>query len=80
MHKNPFKSRLINTVPRWSVKPCSKAVTAESMLIYNQIEHCKCKTQYYSGIKSFWPVQNNETVVDEINKKIQEIKLSQFPQ
>lgn len=37
--KNPTKAKFIIAAPKCSVKPPSKAVTAELKLIYNQMEH-----------------------------------------
>ena len=37
-------------------------------LIYNQIEHYNLETQYYHSVKIFWPVQNNQTVIDAISE------------
>lgn len=42
-----------------------EAVVAAIKLIQNQIEHYNLKSQYYSGV---WPVQNNQTITDTINK------------
>lgn len=39
-----------------------------SKQIYNQIEHFHFKTQYYSGDKKFWQVQNNQFAPDAINQ------------
>ena len=77
MHKNPTKARFIIATLKCSVKPLLEVVTASLKLIYNQIGHCDFKTQYYSGVKIFWLVQNNQTVVDAINKiiKVEKIKL-----
>ena len=55
-HINPTKARFIIAVPKCSVKTLSIAVTAALKLIYKQIENYNFKTQYYSGVKTFWPV------------------------
>ena len=50
------------------MKPFSKAVVAALKLIYKEIENHNFKTQYHAGVKTFWPVQSNESVIDIINK------------
>lgn len=38
------------------------------MIRYKQIKNYRKKTQYYSGVKTFWQDQNNYTVINIINK------------
>ena len=33
-----------------------------------KIENYDFKTQYYSSVKVFWPVQSNQSVIDTMNK------------
>ena len=61
LHKISIKARLIIAAPQFSVKPLSKAVAGALKLIYNQIENCNFKTQYYCGVKTYWSVQNSQT-------------------
>ena len=68
LHKTPSKARFIVAATNCSVKPLSKAVTSALKLIYNQIETYNKKTLYFSGVKSFWPIQNNIQVIDSIKK------------
>ena len=56
------------TASKFLVKPLSKAVAAALKLTYKQTENYDFKTQYYSGLKTFWPVQKNQTVIDSINE------------
>ena len=67
MHKNPTKANFIIAAPKCSVKPLSKAVAAALKLIYKETENYNFKTQYYTGVKTFWPVQSSESVIDIIN-------------
>ena len=69
MHKNPSKAGFIIAAPNCptSVKPLSKAVTAELKLIYKEIENHNFKTQHHSGVKTFRPVQSNQNIIDTIN-------------
>ena len=50
------------------MKQLSKAATAGLKLIYRQIGNYNFETQYYSGVKTFWPVQSNQYFIDAINK------------
>ena len=68
MHKNPIKFRFIIAAPTCSVKPLSKAVAAIFKQFYYQIEQYNKKSFFYSGVKTFWVIQNNEPVVESINK------------
>ena len=56
------------TASKFLVKPLSKAVAAALKLTYKQTENYDFKTQYYSGLKTFWPVQKNQTAIDSINE------------
>ena len=68
MHKNPVKFRFIIAAPKCSIKPLSKSVTAIFKLFFSQIETYNKKSHFYSGVKTFWVVQNNEPVINSINK------------
>ena len=68
LHKKPSKSRFIVAATNCSVKPLSKAVTAALKLLYNQIESYNDKCFYFSGVKSFWPIQDNSKVINSLNR------------
>ena len=68
MHKNPIKFRFIIAAPNCSVKPLSQAVTNIFKLFYRQIETYNAKSQFYSSVKTFWVIQNNENVIKSLNK------------
>ena len=68
MHKNPIKFRFIIAAPKCSVKPLSKAVAAIFKQIYYQVEQYNKKSFFYSGVKTFWVIQNNKPVIDSINR------------
>ena len=36
--------------------------------MYMQIESYNSKSHYFSRLKSFWPVQNNQPVIDAVSK------------
>ena len=66
LHKHLCKARFIIAAPQCSVKPLSKAVTSVLKLMYKQIETYNSKIHYFSGVKSFWPIQKNQLVIDSI--------------
>ena len=68
MQKNPTEAKFIISAPKWLVKPLSKAVTAALKSIYIQVKNYNFKVRYYLGVKTFWPVQRNESAIDTINK------------
>ena len=68
LYKYPSKARLIIAALQCSVKLLSKAVTSVLKRMHKQIETYNSKMHYFSGVKSFWPVQNNQPVIDAIKK------------
>ena len=68
MHKNPLKFRFIIAVPSCSVKQLSQAVTSVFRLFYNQIENYNMKCCYYSSVKTFWVIENNQEVLTSLNR------------
>ena len=68
MHKTPTKFRFIIAAPKCAIKPLSKSITSIFKLFYNQIETYNNKSHFYSGVKTFWVVQNNKPVINSINK------------
>ena len=68
LHKSPIKFRFIIAAPKCSLKPLSKAVTKIFKKFYQQIEQYNQKCSFYSSVKSFWVIQNNEEVIRSIKK------------
>ena len=68
LHKNPLKFRFIIAAPNCSIKPLSKAVTKIFRLFYRQVETYNAKSFFYSQVKTFWVIQNNEHVINSIKK------------
>lgn len=68
MHKNPTKAMFIIAGPQMFSETTFESSYSCIKAIYKQIEHYNFKTQYWSGIKGFWPVQINEAVLDATNK------------
>ena len=67
LHKKPTKSRFIIAAPKCSMKPLSKAITKILKLMYTQIENYNKKCHFFSGVKTFWTIQNNTPVINSIN-------------
>ena len=68
LHKNPIKFRFIIAAPNSSIKPFSKAITKIFRLFYQQVETYNTKSFFYSQVKTFWVIQNNEHVINSIKK------------
>lgn len=68
MHKTPCKFRFIIAAPKCSIKPLNKVVTAILKLFFCQIQRYHQKSYFYSGVKTFWVVQNNEQILGNIRK------------
>ena len=81
MHKQPIKARFIVAAIKCAVKPLAKAVTAVLKQFYNQIETWHRKAAYFSGVKTFWVIQNKDPVVKAIkslNSRRNAISISTF--
>ena len=63
LHKTPSKSRFIIASKQCSMKQLSKDVTSIFKLAYNQIERYNHKANTFSGIKTFWVIQNSKPVL-----------------
>ena len=68
MHKNPVSFRFIIASPVCSIKPLSKDITSIFKLFYEKVERCHKKEKVWSGIKTFWIIQNSYPVICSINK------------
>ena len=81
LHKTPIKARFIIASPKSSVKPLAKVITSAFRLFYRQIENYNTKCRYFSGVNTFWVVQNNKPVVDamlKLNKRNKAKSISTF--
>ena len=67
VHKNPCKTKLILAAPKYPLKPLSKPITSAFKLIYKQIEPYNKQGTFVSGIKFFWTILNNESVINSTN-------------
>ena len=67
-HKNPVKFRFIVAAPECSIKPLARNLTDIFKLFYQQIEQYNKKATFFSGVNTFWCVQNNSPIRKSINK------------
>ena len=68
LHKNPVKFRFIIASKRCTTKVLSKDLSSIFSLFQKQIDTYYKKAHYYSGIKSYWIVQNRDPVLQAVKK------------
>ena len=68
MHKSPIGARFIIASKKCALKPLSKNITSAFKLLYKSVEKYHSKSKSYSGVNSFWIIQNNKPVIDTLNK------------
>ena len=81
LHKNPIKARFIVAAPKGSIKSLSKNVTSAFKLFYKQIEAYNQKSQFFSGVNTFWVIQNNKPVtktIKKLNRRHKALSISTF--
>ena len=66
MHKNQISFRFVLASPVCSIKPLSKDITLIFKLFYEKVERCHTKGKVWSGVKTFWTIQNNFPVISSI--------------
>ena len=60
MHKNPIKAHFIIAAPKCSIKPLSKTITSIFKLLTTLIESYNKKSQFFSGVNTFWVISNKD--------------------
>ena len=50
------------------IKPLAKSLTSLFRVFFKQIETFNAKCIFFSGVNTFWVVQNNKSVTDAIKK------------
>ena len=68
MHKNPIRFCFIIASPVYSIKTLSKDKTSIFKLFYKKVERYHTKQKVWSGIKTFWTIENRYPVISSINK------------
>ena len=66
IHKNPIKARFIIASPKSSIKPLARAITSVFGLIFIQIQTYNDKRRFFTGVNTFWVVQN-KPLIDAMN-------------
>ena len=67
MNKNPIKARFIVASPKSSIKPLARTITSVFRLFFRQIQTYNDKCRFFTGVNTFWVVQNNKPVIDAVN-------------
>ena len=68
LHKTPVKSRFIIASQKCTIKKLSKDLTSIFKLAYEQVERYNNKASVFSGIKTFWVIQNSQPVMSSLNR------------
>ena len=68
MHKNPSSFCFIIASTVCSIKPLSKDITSIFKLFYEKVKKYHIKGKVWSGIETFWIIQNRYPVISSINK------------
>ena len=68
IHKSPTSSRFIIGSKKSSLKPLGKAITKIFKLIFNFKRSYFRKAGFFSGLKHFWCVENQNEVVDALDR------------
>ena len=67
LHKTPVKARFIIASKKCTTKQLSKDITAIFKLAYKQVETYNRKASRFSGINTFWVIQNSKPILETIN-------------
>ena len=68
LHKNPVKSRFIIASKHCTIKRLSKNLSSIFTLFQKQIDTYYAKAHFYSGIKSYWIINNRDPVLRAVSK------------
>ena len=67
MHKKPSKARFIVAASSGSIKPLARKLTSIFKVFQRQINNFHLKGRFFSGVKSFWVIQDKQPVLKSIN-------------
>jgi len=70
LHKNPVKFRFIIASKHCTTKTLSKNVSSMFSLFQKQVDTYYKKSHFFSGIKSYWIVQDRGPVLEAIKKSL----------
>ena len=68
LHKNPVKFRFIIASKHCTTKRLSKNLSSIFTLFQKQIDTYYAKAHFYSGIKSYWIINNRDPVLRAVSK------------
>ena len=68
MHKNSIKARFIIASPKFSIKPLARTITSMFRLFFRQIQTYNDTCRFFTGVSTFWVVQNSKPVIDAMNR------------
>lgn len=68
LHKTPIKERFIIASQKCTLKKLSKDITSIFKLAYEQVENYNHKARRFSGINTFWVIQNSTPVLETLDK------------
>ena len=71
MHKNPSGARFIIASKRCVTKKLARCGTKIFKVFQDMVEKYHMKARFYSGVKTFWVIQNNVPVLRSIEKMTQ---------
>ena len=60
MYKNPVKATFIIESPKSSINPLARTITSVFCLFFRQIQTYNDKYRFFTGVNTFWVVQNNK--------------------
>ena len=70
LHKNPVKFRFIIASKHCTTKTLSKNVSSIFSLFQKQVDTYYKKSHFFSGIKSYWVVQDRGPVLESVKKSL----------
>ena len=70
LHKNPVKFRFIIASKHCTTKTLSKNISSIFSLFQKHVETYHKKTHFFSGIKSYWIVQDRGPVLEAVKKSL----------
>ena len=67
MHKNPIEARFIIVSPKSSIESLARTIMSVFHLFFRQIRTYNDKCNFFTGVNTFWVVQNNKPVIGAMN-------------
>ena len=64
---NPIKVRFIIVSPKSFIRPLARTIASVVRLFFKQVQTNNAKCRFFTSVNTFWVVQNNRPVTDEMN-------------